>query len=246
MMRMPFLSLTAAALRNNGFDEPSLQETEQMLADALRNLTVQQRENVIEELHGVSTQAEIQAQDDKLKMMDLYFRLYANDAYRKAERQSKEYVEDPITRLAFLHATEDGGDPVEAAKKMVAYLEQKLILFGEHALCRPITLNDLNDDSMNCLRSGFFQYLGKDNVGRKVVASFPSALVYGDIENHVSQTSVNHHAYMYTYGLESIGRVEMTNTSIWFVGFEKLGFYAKRHLKSLDIHLVLSCLFCLF
>lgn len=57
-----------------------------------------------------------------------------------------------------------------AAVRMALHFEEKLILFGEEKLVREILLSDLNDDDMECLKTGYIQVMKELDFGnRKVI-----------------------------------------------------------------------------
>ncbi|KAG7372628.1 hypothetical protein IV203_018771 [Nitzschia inconspicua] len=168
---------------------PSWKETEKMLANAMAGLSAEDRNATLDELHGIR-KANINdgsAADDlarKMEEMHEWMERHPNRAYELAKncQNGFAYVYNAEFRSYFLHST-DSGTPKDAAKKMLSFFEQKLQLFGEEALCRPITLEDLHDEDVEFLMEGFFQYLGKDSSGRQVIGTFPTQLNYKSIDS---------------------------------------------------------------
>ncbi|KAG7343460.1 hypothetical protein IV203_021405 [Nitzschia inconspicua] len=176
---------------------PSWNETEKMLANAMAGLSAEDRNATLDELHGIrsATINDGIAADDlarKLEEMHEWMERHPNRAYELAKNNENgyAYVYNAEFRSYFLQST-DSGTPKDAAKKMLSFFEQKLQLFGEEALCRPITLEDLHDEDVEFLMEGFFQYLGKDSSGRQVIGTFPTQL------NHKSIDSFNRAMYYF-------------------------------------------------
>jgi hypothetical protein len=180
--------------RNNGIEEPpSWTETEKMLADAMAQLSVEERNSAMDDLHGIR-RAELSARrgadTEKLNVMMDWMERHPNRAYQLAKDTQARHgpqsisVSDPEFQTYFLRST-DSEEPVDAAKKMLSFLEHKLDMFGEEALCRPVTLQDLSADDIDCLQDGFFQDLGKDSTGRQLVGCLPSQYRYKTVDSFV-------------------------------------------------------------
>ena len=85
-----------------------------------------------------------------------------------AAQRLPSYVENEDFRIKFLRA--EAFDAHSAATRMALYFDAKLDLFGESALCREILLSDLDNDDMDCLRTGYLQVLADTDFGdRKVL-----------------------------------------------------------------------------
>lgn len=94
-------------------------------------------------------------------------------AYNLAEQQDRSYVENSKFRLTFLRA--EVFEPIAAAKRMLRFFEEKLLLFGLDKLCKDIVLGDRGDDGTATLSSGFCQILPKrDRAGRKIILGIPN------------------------------------------------------------------------
>ena len=192
-------------LQQEDQEPPSWKETERMLARAMAQLSVEERNSAMDDLHGIHTEESVRdtttpyvfrsPYKEKLQAMVDYMEMHPNRAYQLAkEREAQQddgqqlpvSVSDQEFQSYFLKST-DSGDPEDAAKKMLSFLEQKLEMFGEEALCRPITMKDLNEDDIECLENGFFQDLGKDSSGRQLIGCLPSQHRYKSVDSFVSQ-----------------------------------------------------------
>jgi hypothetical protein len=120
--------------------------------------------------------------DARLQEMESLLQRGGNEAYQLALSQHPEYVQDAKLRLSFLNTFQNAKKAVE---KMLQFLEIKLHHFGKEALCRDITMDDLDEDTRACLEGGFYQYLGRDSADRRVVGTFPVLLKYNSVESVV-------------------------------------------------------------
>ena len=169
-------------------DLPSIKDTEELVSQAMTTLSVKEREQALESIHAVVPTKQAgssPSQPTRIKQMQILLEKNANEAYIIAKSMSPSYVQDQNILLSFLNGTESG-TPKDAAKKMLDYLKIKLWLFGKEALCRQITLNDLNEEDMKCLESGALQYTGDDSAGRPVHTGLTWIQHSGSIANYVS------------------------------------------------------------
>ncbi len=160
------------------FDDPNV-----VLARELNSLSLQERNRVIESIHGVDDVVketpqwivkklrEFQKSLNKLLQADseqTNITVATREAYEEAQRQSKTYVQNRAFRLMFLRA--ESFDASLAAQRMLVYLEEKLSRFGPEALTRPLILTDLSPQSRAMLIDlGIFQVLPtRDSVGRAI------------------------------------------------------------------------------
>jgi hypothetical protein len=153
----------------------SIADPEALLAQEMSRLSVQERTQALEELHGVAdlTIEDPASVDRHLKEFDLEVSRRKNQAYILAECRSKEYVSSREFRLMFLRA--DCFDIRAAAQRLMNFFERKLTLFGEERLTRDIALEDLSQDDLKFLESGFLQELvDTDRSGRTVYCIFQS------------------------------------------------------------------------
>mmetsp|Transcript_23288 Transcript_23288/g.43243 ORF Transcript_23288/g.43243 Transcript_23288/m.43243 type:complete len:245 (+) Transcript_23288:151-885(+) len=160
---------------------PTAAESEKMVADAMAKLSVEERNSTLYDLHGIRDSRRDDSEDlpTKLKEMGEWMEVYSSTsfAYQLAKTQNEAYVTNPEFCSIFLKSTESG-KPYEAARKMLSFFDHKLELFGKDALCRQITISDLDEDDLECLEFGFIQYIGKDSVGRTMTGIFPSQFKY--------------------------------------------------------------------
>ncbi len=158
-------------------------DTNADLARELNSLSIQERNRVIESIHGVDGVVketpqlivkklrEFQESLNKLLQSDLELpkiTVATRKAYEEAERQSKTYVQNKAFRLMFLRA--ESFEPSLAAQRMLVYMEEKLSRFGPEALTRPLTIKDLSPHSRAMLVDlGIHQWLPmRDSVGRAI------------------------------------------------------------------------------
>lgn len=82
------------------------------------------------------------------------------------------YVNDVDFRLRFLRC--ELFDIEKSAKRMLNYLDMALELFGDYALRRPIRLSDFSKEEMRYMRKGRFQIMpNRDRSGRRISTIFP-------------------------------------------------------------------------
>jgi hypothetical protein len=154
-------------------------DTDTQLAQELHQLTLQEREQVSEDIHGVSkiTDEDPYFVDHCLLQMDMEFRRLKKhkkdtSAYDSALFLAPRLVMGRDFRLMFLRA--ESFDPEKALNRMVQHFESKLELFGLDKLVKPITQEDLHEDAKDALRIGFAQPLpAKDRSGRKIIFIAP-------------------------------------------------------------------------
>ena len=179
-------------------DDDEDQEVDRILAQDLHELSVEERNQAMFDLHGiiVLTPEEPAEIAQMLLTMEQEVRRIVtthkntaptaaaaapggtgNDldstlAYAVAECMSWEYVHDSKFRLMFIRA--DRYDPIKAAKRLVDFFDIKQTLFGREKLCKDITLMDLfeDDETRTCLESGYCQRSRyRDAGGRPIVVN---------------------------------------------------------------------------
>mgnify|MGYP002784638628 CR=1 FL=1 len=145
-----------------------------MLAAELTQMTVQEREKVYEELHGIE---KVTHETEELlatcfSAMDMALQRVPNrDIYDEASRVNARYVEDPAIRLMFLRSEKYNAE--RSASRFVNFLENKAQYFGNATLARPVYLSDLNEDDIAVLKSGILQLIpARDQSGRVILACF--------------------------------------------------------------------------
>mmetsp|Transcript_31696 Transcript_31696/g.76737 ORF Transcript_31696/g.76737 Transcript_31696/m.76737 type:complete len:352 (-) Transcript_31696:564-1619(-) len=81
------------------------------------------------------------------------------------------YVSARAFRVMFLRGTRY--DAEAAAEQMLKFFEMKHQLFGKSKLVKDITLDDLDENDIACLKSGCIQLAGKDRSGRQIILNLP-------------------------------------------------------------------------
>ena len=145
---------------------PDVNEMEQLIVKELNTLTLQEREAVYDDIHGV---AELQKETptmlkdlitkmrNKLKDM-VNTRTINTTAYEQALFLSPKRTLSSKLLLQFIRA--DLYDINKACKRYIDYYKYKLQLFGINQLVKDITYDEcLTEDDKLALASGFFQLL---------------------------------------------------------------------------------------
>jgi hypothetical protein len=150
----------------------SSHESDVALARDLNALSVQERERVFEDVHGVAqVQEETPAFVAKcLEEIDVALRkipVKRRKALDRALFLKPTIDSDMKFKLMFLRA--DLYDAQKAARRMSRHFEEKLSLFGEEKLVKKIRLDDLEHEDiehLNCL--GCVLLPNKDPTGRPI------------------------------------------------------------------------------
>jgi hypothetical protein len=160
------------------------------LAEELNRLSLEEREAVLHDIHGVSEAIDEVPElvDRSLAEIDAYLEEEHSkgDArgYNLAESISPEYLKQKKLRLMFLRA--DKFDARKAANKMVQFFDKKLELFGRTKLCKDIELSDMSSSDLECVENGALQLLpSRDRSGRSVLVMALPFLKNTEIENQV-------------------------------------------------------------
>jgi hypothetical protein len=140
------------------------------LARRLQELSVKERNQLYEEIHGVASipdEEPVIVETRLAQLDDEITRIRDKPAYLKALFLAPRRVKSRAFRMMFLRAAEF--DPREAAARMVQHYENKLELFGESLLGKDITLEDLSEDDVVALQTGSTMFLpAPDMAGRGV------------------------------------------------------------------------------
>jgi len=143
------------------------------LAAELNALSVQEREHIYDVVHGVvSTIVE-----ETPEMVTKAFNEMKEEIQNIPRRRRKEYDRavflkpsldnDVDFHLMFIRA--DSFNCRKAANRICKYFTNKLDLFGDEKLARSITLDDLNEDDLEAIRSGSHRVLEqRDRSGRRI------------------------------------------------------------------------------
>ena len=154
-------------------------------------LSKEEREQIIEEIHGVADlkieegpdliERSMRNLDDELKRVTKY---ESRVAYERAAFLAPRLVKNRDFRLMFLRA--DIFDAKKAARRMTNYFQSKVELFGEDKLLKDITLEDLDEDDLATLMTGGFMLLpSKDRSGRTIMFVSQKYLKYKSWKNLV-------------------------------------------------------------
>eukprot|EP00934_Nitzschia_sp_Nitz4_P001072 Nitzschia sp. Nitz4//scaffold275_size25065//20977//22555//NITZ4_008335-RA/size25065-snap-gene-0.0-mRNA-1//1//CDS//3329545306//1072//frame0 len=158
------------------------QTSQALIAEALAKLTLEEREQVFDDIHGIeASTGEAEAKETPFfleKQLHLFeeklqlFKLLNQDtptlkALRMAEQQNLAFVQDRELRLAFLRTR--AWDATEAVAAFVRHFDFKLHLFGDRLLTKFVGVNDLSPKEMKELSQGYVQVLpNRDRAGRAV------------------------------------------------------------------------------
>jgi hypothetical protein len=166
---------------------PRVEDIEKLAACEMNQLSMQSREQILYDLHGISetlireideTPAFTQDHLAKLQLAINEIPTADRVAYNIALTNNPSYVDDPEFQLQFLRS--DLFDPQKAAIRYTKHFQAKLELFHEDLLCQDITQDDLGafyQDSVKCLYSGWIQELPiRDISGRLVSVLFNQAM----------------------------------------------------------------------
>jgi len=150
----------------------NVDEIESLIAQQMMKLSVEDREKVYCDVHGVKegekeTEEMIQTGLDSLQRE--IEKLQDREAYDLAYTKDPKYLERRSFRLAFLRS--DSFDARKAAIRLVRHFQVKLDLFGEEKLVMDIVQDDLDRDTMDALYTGTDQILdATDSAGRYIIS----------------------------------------------------------------------------
>jgi hypothetical protein len=151
------------------------EDPDALLARGLNRLSMQEREQVLYDVHGVAEAIDEQPDfvNTCLSQLDTELdKIKGKAAYEQALLFDPQYVRNLNFRLQVLRANRF--DATEAAVRMVRYFQTKLELFGTEKLVKDIRIADLSSDDVTCLESGFLQLLPmRDRAGRAIMSWNP-------------------------------------------------------------------------
>ena len=141
----------------NGSRSLATDEWDAALAKEMNELSVTEREKVLDDIHGVaSIQEETPASIlQSLREIDLALGVLPKIKRKALDRAlffKPGLLDDEHSdkfKLMFLRA--DSYDAPKAAKRLAKHFEEKLELFGEGKLTKPITLDDLEEEDLENL-----------------------------------------------------------------------------------------------
>ena len=158
---------------------------ENYLAASMNKLSVQDREKILEEVHGVAKPDPEEETTVAVKLLRLEAHLSSRKrgtAYERAEQADPYYTSKRDFRIMFLRCNDY--DPIAAAEQILRFFDMKQSLFGEEMMTNQITLENLDDNVKKCLQAGYTQFLEqKDAVKRQILLFLPGLkLVDADVE----------------------------------------------------------------
>jgi len=164
-------------------------ETEVLFAAELARLSIKERDEMLQDIHGV---ADVQEEDPE--SAERSFRALEEElsqlppaktsAYLHARQMDESYVTKRDFLIMFLRAT--SFDPSAAASLVASFFQAKAELFGMDKLARDIEYGDLDEDDIRCLESGYAQILsGRDRAGRTIFFVMPMIRKYRTVQNRL-------------------------------------------------------------
>ncbi|CAJ1945261.1 unnamed protein product [Cylindrotheca closterium] len=167
-------------------DQKGKEEVDTLLSEALNGLTFEERQMHQEVVHGVEdkiAEEEIFIKTRLKELDETLLLIKAGSNYQAAKTMNREYVTARSLRLMFLRANRY--DSKAAAHQMLSFFDAKQRLFGMDKLAKDITVEDLDDDDLECLRSGFLQLAGRDSADRQVMFELPGLRVAKTLLNEL-------------------------------------------------------------
>ena len=148
-----------------------------LLSNELLQLSIQDRNALEEEIHGVRCLAQEETPDlisrslhqmETVLMNDLIIPPNQKREFLNSLSIQNSHVQTDDFRLRFLRLTLF--DATEAARRMVKFLEVGCHFFGDFVLERPVMLTDLSKKEAQSLRNGSVQFLPfRDRAGRRIL-----------------------------------------------------------------------------
>ena len=145
-------------------------EMEKVWAKELYKLSVEERNAISEDLHGVSVSIHNAVREEGWSAQELHqcldmFQLEIETNIRPEDKRSyvlglemrSSYILSSVFRLGFIRA--ERYDVKKAAVRYCKCLDFLVQIFGRDALLRPLRLSDLTKNERKFLREGFVQIL---------------------------------------------------------------------------------------
>lgn len=143
-----------------------------LLAEEMNGLTVNERQQLFDELHGVEDVVEETPEFVRGKLQEMRVALAKVPKAKKKALDRALFLrpgleDDDKFYLMFLRC--ERFDATAAAEKLCRHFEHKLVLFGDEALPRDITLDDMSEMDMECIYRAANLFLpAKDRKGRTI------------------------------------------------------------------------------
>jgi hypothetical protein len=171
---------------------PDWAELESELTQDLTRMRIEDRERVLEDLHGIANVADEDPALVERALHELEVELERKKrgtSYELAQSLNREYVTHRKLRLQFLRA--DDMDPKAAADRLIKFFDNKRHLFGIDLLTKDIRRQDLDEYDLQALFSGMSQIAPeKDRAGRPIIVFIPALGLYHSMENMVGKFGV--------------------------------------------------------
>jgi hypothetical protein len=155
--------------------ESSTEDPDALLARELNRLSMQEREQVLYDVHGV---AEVMPEGSeflstRLTQLELELaKITEKTEYDQALMQDPNFVKNRNFRIRFLRA--ERFVAAEAAVRIVRHFQYKMELFGAGKLAKDIEIEDLDNEDIKVLESGSIQLLSvRDRAGRAIMCWNP-------------------------------------------------------------------------
>ena len=201
------LPLTPPASNDMNIASHNPDDLDKMLATEFTNLSMEEREAAMMDLHGVADDMEESPemiQQHLSRMDDCLSELLKQDTdgstkpYEEALAQNPAYVKENEFRARFLRT--ERFDARASAGRFIKFFSTKKKLFGSDSMTKDIRIQDLSDEDRQALQSGVFQILPiKDRAGRSVL--FHIDALKGDVESESAKLSrvsiVSHLMYLW-------------------------------------------------
>jgi hypothetical protein len=183
-------SLTSDHTGNNSSNSDDAISDE--LARELYQLSMHERQRMLHDVHCVPDLIDDSpaTEGKALKDLDAWIKEHRDTdeaaAYRTAESISADYVNSRELRMAYLRGVMDY-NIARAGPRFFLFFEFKLEYFGRDKLTQKLTLDDLDADDMECLKTGFLQILPVRDPGERPIMFFNfHAMKYATLANAVS------------------------------------------------------------
>eukprot|EP00980_Cylindrotheca_fusiformis_P023616 scaffold10675_cov89-Cylindrotheca_fusiformis.AAC.3 len=157
-------------------------DLDKFLADSMLQLSAEERESALDDLHGIRNGGNDKVEEDPASMNRLLEELDRNlksmkrggNLYEQAERNDPSYVSSRDFRIMFLRACDY--DPEASVLRIFGFLEIQKSLFSQDKIGKKILLEDLDGEAIESIKSGAMQISAlTDIAGRKVLFIFPRA-----------------------------------------------------------------------
>jgi hypothetical protein len=171
-------------------------EADELLAKELNELSVNQRDFVLEEIHGVAadtiTESPSFVSESLAKLEKEIVKVGKQSVYERALFLAPRHVKDRKLRLQFLRA--EYFDAAKAAQRMIRFFEVKRELWGDSKLGKTITLDDFDEDDMAYLKIGSRPNpVSKDRAGRTIILVVQKYSSYNKLQKTVVRVDENEH-----------------------------------------------------